>query len=101
MMVTIYLPRSLVALFPGASREVQVPAGTVGEALRELDRRWPGMWDRLCTAGPAIREHINVFVGGEKAGLETPLPPGAAVWVIPAVSGGASGRKAQAAGQNS
>ncbi|MCG0240036.1 MAG: MoaD/ThiS family protein [Firmicutes bacterium] len=94
------MPRSLVALFPGAPREVQVPAGTVAEALRELDRRWPGMWDRLCTAGPAVREHINIFVAGEKAGLETTLPPGATVWVIPAVSGGMHGRRAQGARQN-
>ena len=46
------------------------------------------MRDRLCDGGPAIRRHINVFVAGEKAGLETPLQPGAEVIVMTAVSGG-------------
>jgi molybdopterin converting factor small subunit len=44
--------------------------------------------DRLCEAGPRIREHINVFVDGDRAELSTPVAPGAVVHVIPAVSGG-------------
>lgn len=39
-------------------------------------------------AGPVIREHINVFVDGERSTLDTPLRPGAEVRVITAVSGG-------------
>jgi molybdopterin converting factor small subunit len=62
----------------------------VGDVIDELDRRWPGMRDRLCEPGPRIREHINVFVDGDRAELSTPVGPGAVVHVIPAVSGGAS-----------
>ncbi len=87
-MAEVYLPRSLTDLFPGAPRRLTVEATTVAELLRSLDARWPGMWDRLVEAGPAIRPHINIFVDGEKAGLQTPLPPGAVVRIIPAVSGG-------------
>ena len=46
------------------------------------------MADRILSAGPAIREHLNVFVDGERAGLATPVRPDAVVHVIPAVSGG-------------
>jgi sulfur-carrier protein len=53
-----------------------------------LDARWPGMRDRLCDSRPAIRRHINVFVEGRRATLETPLAPGAQVFVITAISGG-------------
>ena len=35
------------------------------------------------------KEHINVFVDGERATVATPLAPGSVVHVIPAVSGGA------------
>jgi molybdopterin converting factor small subunit len=35
-----------------------------------------------------IRTHINVFVGGDRATLATPVPEGATIHVIPAVSGG-------------
>jgi len=35
-----------------------------------------------------IRTHINVFVDGRIAALDTPLGPNATIHVIPAVSGG-------------
>jgi molybdopterin synthase sulfur carrier subunit len=85
---TVVLPRSLVVLFPGAERRVHVPGSTVGEVIDALDERVPGVRDRLLDAGPAIRQHLNVFVDGELAGLETPAGPDAVVHVIPAVSGG-------------
>jgi molybdopterin synthase sulfur carrier subunit len=87
-MADVHLPRSLADLFPGAPRRLESEAATVQALLRELDRRWPGMWDRLCEAGPAIRQHINIFVDGDKATLQTALPPTAIIRVIPATSGG-------------
>ncbi len=87
-MALVVLPRSLVALFPGAERRTAVEAATVAEAIAALDARWPGIRDRLCAAGPTIREHINVFVDGEPATLDTPLGPVATVHVIPAIAGG-------------
>jgi molybdopterin converting factor small subunit len=87
-MATVVLPRSLVALFPGAERRTSVPGATVGDVVAALDRRIPGLADRILSAGPAIREHINVFVDGERASLATPVAPEAVVHVIPAISGG-------------
>jgi molybdopterin synthase sulfur carrier subunit len=87
-MAEVHLPRSLTDLFPGAPRRLELDEPTVAALLRRLDERWPGMWDRLCEAGPAIRPHINIFVDGEKARLETPVESDAVVRVIPAVSGG-------------
>ena len=57
------------------------------EVITDLDRRVPGLANRLLDAGPVIRTHLNVFVDGERATLETPVPAGADVHVIPAVSG--------------
>jgi sulfur-carrier protein len=87
-MATVVLPRSLVALFPGAERRQSVPGSTVAEVIAALDERVPGMADRLLSAGPTIREHLNVFVDGERATLPTLVGPDAVVHVIPAVSGG-------------
>ena len=86
--VLVVLPRLLVNLFPGSVREVAVSASTVREAIDALDARWPGMRDRLCDSRPAIRRHINVFVDGEKAALDTPLAPGTEVIIMTAISGG-------------
>ncbi|HUQ78354.1 MAG TPA: MoaD/ThiS family protein [Patescibacteria group bacterium] len=86
--MTVILPRSLVSMIAGTVRTSEVEAGTVREALDRLDERAPGLRNRLVDSGPVIREHINVFVDGEQAALDTVLRPGATVHVIPAVSGG-------------
>jgi len=86
--VVVTLPTSLQALFPGCEREPTVAAATVREMVAALDARWPGMRDRLCDSTPRIRRHINIFVAGERATLDTPLPSGAAVLIMTAISGG-------------
>jgi molybdopterin converting factor small subunit len=85
---TIVLPRSLIALFPAAPRRCDVDAATVAEAIDRLDELAPGMRNRILDAGPAIREHIKVFVDGVPATLDTPLRSDSTLHVIPAVSGG-------------
>ena len=86
--VCLVLPRALLSLFPDASREVELSAATVGEAIAALDRRWPGMRDRLCDATPRIRRHINVVVDGQRARIDTTLKDGDRVHVLTAISGG-------------
>ena len=86
--VVVRLPAALLALFPMATAEVDVAAGTVREAIDALDVRWPGMRDRLCDSTPGIRRHINVFVDGERATLDTGLAAGSVVFVVTAISGG-------------
>jgi molybdopterin converting factor small subunit len=88
MTVTVILPRSLVSLIPGTSRSTEVEATTVAGAIDRLDERTPGLRNRIVDSGPMIRTHINVFVDGELAALDTPLGPNATIHVIPAVSGG-------------
>jgi sulfur-carrier protein len=87
-MAVVVLPRSLLALFPGTPRRLDASGSTVREVIADLDKQVPGMWDRLCETGPAIRTHVNVFVAGERASLETAVAGDATVHVIPAVSGG-------------
>ena len=87
-MATVLLPRSLLALFPGAQRRNDVAGESVGDLLLALDSTVPGIRDRLVEAGPRLRPHINVFVNGLPADLATPVGTDATVHVIPAVSGG-------------
>jgi sulfur-carrier protein len=86
----VRLPRSLVELFPGAPRRLQVPGSTVAEVIESLDLAVPGARNRLVDSGPTLRTHINVFVAGERATLATPVPDTAVVHIIPAVSGGSA-----------
>lgn len=86
--VAVLLPRALLVLFPEADREIEMPARSVADVIAELDRRWPGMRDRLCDTTPRVRRHINIFVDGERATLATPLRDGVKVYVLTAISGG-------------
>jgi len=87
---TVHLPRSLVTLFPDPPpRRVESESITLRDLVDDLDARWPGMRDRLCEPGPQIREHINVFVDGERQrDLDAPIGAESVVHVIPAVAGG-------------
>lgn len=86
--VTIVLPPALLALFPGCPSAPTVTAHTVSDAINALDARWPGLRHRICDETPAIRRHIHIFVAGERATLETPLPPETEMVVVTAISGG-------------
>lgn len=86
--VMVTLPAVLVRLFPGSIRQLELAASTVGEVIDLLDRRWPGMRDRLCDSTPRIRRHLNIFVAGERASLTTRLTPGVEVLIMTAMSGG-------------
>ena len=87
-MATVLLPRSLLQLFPGVDRRHELSGETVDQILTALDGAAPGMRDRLVEDGPRLRRHINVFVDGQPADLQTAVADGATVHVIPAVSGG-------------
>jgi molybdopterin converting factor small subunit len=86
--VLVRLPALFAGLFPAAERQVELPAGSVGEIIDALDARWPGMRDRLCDSTPSIRRHINVFIDGRRASLDTSVAPGADVYILTAISGG-------------
>lgn len=86
--VAVSLPTALIRLFPGSPNEVRVAAGSVREVVDALEDKWPGMRDRLTDTRPAIRRHLNIFVDGEKASLETTVRAGQRVTILTAVSGG-------------
>ena len=87
-MCELRLPRTLMPLYSDLPRIVEVDAGTVDEAIDGLDERWPGLRDRLCEPGPALRMHIHVYVDQERADLDTPVDDGSTVQVVAAISGG-------------
>jgi molybdopterin synthase sulfur carrier subunit len=87
-MAELYLPSTLTPLFAGLPRRLEVDANTVDEAIGQLNERWPGVRDRLCEPGPALRMHIHVYVDRERAALDTPLAAHSRVDVIAAISGG-------------
>ena len=86
MAVIIRIPTTLRPLTAGQA-EVEVEAGTVGEALNALDTAHPGFTDRLLDEAGALRRFVNVFVRFLD-GLDTAVPEGGTVAIVPAVAGG-------------
>ena len=87
-MADVHLPSTLGPLFPGLPRRLDVQADTVHEVIDHLESEWPGIRDRLCEPGPALRRHIHVYVDRERAKLDTPVPEQSRVDVIAAICGG-------------
>lgn len=76
-----------------ASVEVDVPpASTVATVLDALAALHPGIGRRVRDETGVVRRHVNVFVGEDNArdlaGVDTVVPDGVEVAVLPAVSGG-------------
>lgn len=68
---------------------VAVEARTLGDVLRELERRYPGLRFRIVDEQDRIRRHIHIFVNKEMAsGLDQPLSPADEIRIIGAISGG-------------
>jgi molybdopterin synthase sulfur carrier subunit len=87
-MAELHLPTTLRPLFQELPRKLDIEAATVAEAIERLNEQWPGLRDRLCEPGPALRSHIHVYVDQERAGLDTGLEARSRVDVIAAISGG-------------
>jgi molybdopterin synthase sulfur carrier subunit len=87
-MADLHLPTTLPPLFNGLPRRLDIDASTVAEVIERLDERWPGLRDRLCEPGPALRPHPNVYVDRERPELDTPREARSRVDVIAAISGG-------------
>lgn len=93
MAFVFQIPGYLRTFTGGASRVIVDAAATdVRAALHALWAIHPGVRDRVVTEQGIVRQHVNVFVGDESirftGGLDTPVPDGAEIHIVPAVSGG-------------
>jgi molybdopterin converting factor small subunit len=91
MSVSVRIP-TILRTFTGGQAEVTADPGTLREVLTGLDATYPGLSGRIVDDTGNLRRFVNVYVGEEDVrfaqGLETPVPSGAHVSVIPAVAGG-------------
>lgn len=91
MAVTVRIPTTLRPMTAGAAT-VQVGGTTLAEVIASLDAAHPGFRDRLLDEAGALRKFVNLFVADDDVrylqGLDTPVPDGETVSIIPAVAGG-------------
>jgi molybdopterin converting factor small subunit len=91
MSVSVRIPTTLRPLTGGQS-EVSLEGSDVRSVIANLDGAHPGFADRLLDDEGNLRRFVNVFVADDDIrfldGLDTPVPDGAEVAIIPAVAGG-------------
>jgi len=77
----------------GGARQVEADGETVREVLDDLVERHPALAPQILQDG-GIAPFVNVYVGGEDVrtldGLDTSVPVGGTVILLPAMAGGAS-----------
>ena len=71
---------------------VETSAETIGDAIIDLESRYPGLQERLLDNDGQVRRFVNVYVNEEDIRFlqekETPLKDGDEVSIIPAIAGG-------------
>jgi len=91
MSVSVRIP-TILRTYTGGAAEVTAEGGTLREVLAKLDATYPGLAGRILDESGKLRRFVNVYVGEEDVrladGLDTQVPPGTQVSVIPAVAGG-------------
>lgn len=91
MPVSVRIPTPLRTLTRGTA-EVEADGGTVGALVEDLERRFPGMRERLVDERGELRRFINIYVNEEDIrflqGKDTTLKDGDSVSIVPAIAGG-------------
>lgn len=71
---------------------IEASGATVGAVIEDLQKRFPGLKEKLCDGNGALRRFVNVFVNGEdirfQDGPGTRLKDGDELSIIPAIAGG-------------
>ena len=88
MSITVFIPTQLRNYTNGAT-SVPATGATIDEALADLDRRFPGLRFRIIDEQNRIRQHMRIFVDGERAlRIDVPLGSPGEIHVFGALSGG-------------
>jgi len=90
METKVRIPTPLRTLTGGAD-EVAATGATLADVIEDLEKRHPGIRDRLLDE-KGVRRFINIYVGEEDVrfleGLKTQLKAGDQISIVPAIAGG-------------
>ena len=91
MSVKVRIPTPLQKLTAGEA-EVAVDAANILGLIEALEKKYPGMKERLCDESGKIRRFVNVYVNEEDirflAQENSQLKAGDDISIVPAIAGG-------------
>ena len=92
MAVKVKVPTPLRGLTNNQDMVSADGAGTIGEAIQNLEQQFPGMRERLLDDQGELRRFVNIYLNGEDIrfldGLNSPVKDGDELSIVPAVAGG-------------
>ena len=91
MPISVSIPTPLRPLTDNLDT-VEVEGATIHDLLAALDKKYPGIGERLLDAQGNVRRFVNIYVNGEDVRFlqdkETPVKSGDEVSIVPAIAGG-------------
>ena len=87
------MPRAFIPIqlrdLSGGIAELEIAGATVREVVAELERRFPGIEQRLC-AGGELAPNLQVSIDGQlsRRGLDAKVQPASEVHFLPVFGGG-------------
>jgi len=90
-MVQVRVPTPL-RRYTAGNGAVEADGSTVAALVDDLDKRYPGMKDRICDEAGQVRRFVNIFVNDEDIRFleenATPVKPTDEISIVPAIAGG-------------
>jgi molybdopterin synthase sulfur carrier subunit len=87
----VRIPVQLRALTNG-EEVVSASGNSVLEIIEDIEKKYPGVKDRICEADGRVRRFVNIFVNEEDIrfldNLQTAISDKDEVSIIPAIAGG-------------
>ena len=91
MPVKVRIPTPLQKITQGKG-DVELQASNVKELLDQLEKKYPGIKDRLCDESGKVRRFVNIYLNEEDIRFlkqeSTSLKDGDEVSIVPAIAGG-------------
>ena len=91
MSVRVRIPTALRRFTAGAE-EIGLGGTSVAAVFEDLERKFPGIKERLCDEEGRVRRFVNIYVNGDDIrflnSLETAVKDGDEVSIVPAIAGG-------------
>lgn len=92
-MASVEITKHLWEFLPALrEKTLKVPAKTVADVIREVERIAPGFTYYVCDERGCLRTHVNIFIGEERIAdrtrLSDPVADDSRVLIMQALSGG-------------
>lgn len=72
----------------GGNSSLDLAGTTVGEVLHRLEDAWPKTVGWVLDEQGKVRQHVNVFLNGERVREDAAVTPGDRLHILPAITGG-------------